>query len=36
VITTDIARQVGITQRQSLIWDELEIAPFAIVLHCRG
>ncbi|KIM86099.1 hypothetical protein PILCRDRAFT_86735 [Piloderma croceum F 1598] len=36
VITIDVARQVGITEQQSRIWDELEIAPFSTVLHCRG
>ena len=36
VITIDIARHVGITEERSRIWEELEMAPFSIILHCRG
>ena len=36
MVMIDVAWQVGITEQQSRIWDELEIASFSTVVHCHG
>jgi hypothetical protein len=36
VITNVLAQEVGISERENLLWNELENAAFSIIIHCRG
>ncbi|KAF4569734.1 hypothetical protein EYR36_009532 [Pleurotus pulmonarius] len=35
VITDDVVREIGIPEKEYVIWEEMSLASFSILLHCR-